>query len=44
MIGIVAKETAVLRQWEIDKQELGLSTEVVDHLNFATLETLKHTS
>lgn len=24
MIGIVAKETAVLRQWEIDKQELRL--------------------
>ena len=37
VIEIVAKETAVLRQWEIDKQELGLSKEVVDNLKFCHL-------
>ena len=28
-MGIVLKETAVLRRWEIDKQELGLSNEAL---------------
>ena len=28
-MGIVSIETAVLRRWEIDKQELGLSTEAL---------------
>jgi len=28
-MGIVLKETVVLRRWEIDKQELGLSSEAL---------------
>ena len=28
-MGIVSKETVVLRRWEIDEQELGLSTEAL---------------
>ena len=28
-MGIVLKETVVLRQWDINKQELGLSTVVL---------------
>ena len=28
-MGIASKETVVLRQWEIDKRELGLSSEAL---------------
>ena len=31
-MGIVSKETVVLRRWEIDKQELGLSAEALASL------------
>ena len=44
-MGIVSKGTVVLRRWEIDEQELGLSTEaLITDLNFTTVESLKNMS